>query len=81
MKEPSIKVVVHTNLEAYPIIVHDCPLNKKIWKSGSRKGYSYACVFDDCYKCAFGTVITDNKSFNNGTTVIDGKIREVHCSR
>lgn len=79
MKEVVIKAVVHTGLDVYPIIVDNCPLNKRVWKSGSKKGQSYACVFDDCYKCPAGSVITDKKSFNNGTTVIDGKIREVHC--
>jgi hypothetical protein len=80
MQEKVIKKVVETNLQAYPLIVYDCPLNKRIWKSGSKIGKSYACVFEDCYKCIFGEVVCDKKSFNNGTTIIDGKIREVHCS-
>jgi hypothetical protein len=79
MKDKVIRVVVHTGLDAYPMVVDDCPLNKREWKRGFKMGRSFACVFIDCYKCPHGTVITDEKSLNNGTTVIDGKILEVHC--
>jgi len=74
-----IKSVIHSGLDAYPIIVYDCPINRKVWKGGSKKGQSYACVFDDCYKCPFGEVVCERNFFNNGDTVIDGPIKEVRC--
>lgn len=74
------KPVIHSGLDAYPIIVDNCPIEKRKWKSGYKQGQSYASVFDDCYHCAFGEVICDKKYFNNGETIIDGAIRSVNCS-
>jgi hypothetical protein len=76
----AIKDVIHTNMENYPLIVENCPLNKRIWKKGFKVGQSFACVFEDCYKCIHGVVICDKKYFNNGNTIIDGKIQKVQCS-
>jgi len=74
------KPVVHSGLDAYPIIIDNCPIEKRKWKSGFKQGQSYASVFDDCYHCAFGEVVCDKKVFNDGETIIDGKIRSVNCS-
>jgi hypothetical protein len=59
------KKVIHTNMYAHPIIVYDCPLNVRTFKSGSKQGQSYACVFDDCFNCCFGNVRKEVKNFNN----------------
>ncbi len=74
------KPVIHSGLDAYPIIVDNCPIEKRKWKSGYKQGHSYASVFDDCYYCPFGEVIHDKKYFNNGETIINGGIRSVNCS-
>lgn len=74
------KPVIHSELDVYPIIVDNCPIDKRKWKSGYKQGQSYASVFDDCYNCPFGEVIHDKKYFNGGTTIINGAIRSVNCS-
>lgn len=74
----TLKLVSDVGLTAYPIIVQDCPLEKRIWKSGKRSGQSYASVFDDCSICAFGRIIKEEKYFNNEKTDL-GKIRAVGC--
>lgn len=74
------KKVVHTNLEAYRIIVNNCPINIRTWKSGFKQGQSFASVIDDCWGCQYGQVIRDKKYFNSGDTVVDGKILEVQCN-
>lgn len=74
------KKVIHTNLDAYPIIVDNCPINIRTWKSGFKQGQSFASVFDDCWDCPHGQVIRDKKYFNDGGIVIDGKIMSVECN-
>ncbi len=70
---------VDTQLDFHPIIVEDCPLEKRIWKSGYKEGKSYADIFDDCWNCPFGKVIRAKKYFNNEETE-NGKILSVLCS-
>lgn len=80
LKKSTNKPVVHSGLDAYPLIVDDCPIETRKWKSGYKQGKSYASVFHDCYDCPFGEVIRDKKYFNGGDTVIDGTIRSVDCN-
>lgn len=75
-----IKPIFHSLVDAYPIIVDNCPIEKRKWKSGFKQGKSYASVFDDCDHCTFGEVVHDKKYFNGGETIIDGAIRSVNCS-
>jgi ssDNA-binding Zn-finger/Zn-ribbon topoisomerase 1 len=72
------KKVIHSGLYKYPT-VDNCPIDKRIWKSGHKKGQSYASLDDDCWNCPFGEIIRKQKYFNNGMMVIEGKIREVYC--
>ncbi len=79
LKKSTNKPVIHSGLDAYPLIVEDCPTESRTWKSGYKQGKSYASVFHNCYDCPFGEVIHDKKYFNGGDTVIDGAIRSVDC--
>lgn len=72
------KEVIHSGLSAYPIIVNNCPLNKRIWKSGHKKGQSFASVFDDCGNCLFGEIRKQKKNFHNEETEC-GRILSVDC--
>ncbi len=74
------KEVIHAGLQAYPIIVYDCPINKRQWKNGTKRGESFASVFDDCWDCPFGKVVRDKKYFWDGSVVIDAKILSVDCN-
>ncbi|HEY8781406.1 MAG TPA: competence protein CoiA family protein [Mucilaginibacter sp.] len=71
--------VLHSKLYEYPT-VDNCPINKRIWKSGHKKGQSYASVNDDCWNCPYGDIIRKQKYFNSGMMINEGKIREVNCS-
>lgn len=73
------KKVLHSRLYGHPM-VDNCPLDKRVWKSGYKKGQSYALVEDDCWNCPFGEIIRKQKYYNNGMMVNEGKIREVYCS-
>jgi len=73
------KKVFHSRPYSYPA-VDNCPIDKRIWKSGYKKGQSYALVDDDCWNCPFGEVTRKQKYFNNGMMVNEGKIREVYCN-
>ena len=75
----SNKKVLYSKLYKYPT-VGNCPIDKRVWKSGHKKGQSYASVEDDCWNCQFGEIIRKQKYFNNGMMVNEGKIREVYCS-
>lgn len=72
------KEAIHSGLSAYPIIVNDCPLNKRIWKSGYKKGQSFASVFDDCWDCLSGEVRKQKKNFHNEEMEC-GRIQSVDC--
>jgi hypothetical protein len=74
------KKVIRTGLYSHPIIVEDCPINKRVWKSGYKQGQSYASVDGDCWNCAFGEIFKKQKYVNSGMMVIEGKIHEVYCS-
>ncbi len=73
------KKAIYTNLSSFPIIVENCPIDKRTWKSGYKNGQSYACVLDDCYSCPFGEVRREKKYFYNEETE-SGRIRSVDCS-
>jgi methionine salvage enolase-phosphatase E1 len=73
------KKVTHSRLYKYPT-VDNCPIDKRVWKSGYKQGQSYASVDDDCWNCPFGEIIRKQKYFNNGMMVNEGKIQEVYCS-
>ncbi|MEI8202453.1 MAG: competence protein CoiA family protein [Bacteroidota bacterium] len=40
-------------LEDCMYYIEDCPLNKRIWRSGWNKGKSYAKYDGDCYRCKY----------------------------
>ncbi len=63
----------------YPI-VDNCPINKKIYKSGYKKGQSYASACHDCWNCQFGNVISDKIYSYDGKKLFDCEIHEVYCS-
>ena len=77
-KLATIKKVLHPRSYKYPTVDH-CPIDKRVWKTGYKKGQSYASV-DDCWNCPFGEIISNQKYRNNGMMVIEGKIREVYCA-
>lgn len=74
-----IKTIVRTNLTAYPLIVDDCPIKARSWKTGFKKGKSFASVFDDCWECSLGEVIKEEKYFEDGSSM-SGRIIEVACN-
>jgi len=81
VKKPILKKgVIDTNMNNHPLIVYDCPLNKRVWISGYKQGESYASVFQDCWDCTFGEIIRQVKSFSDREWTSEGKIIEVNCT-
>lgn len=66
----------------YANFVDNCPIEKRIWKTGFKQGQSCASVNEDCANCQYGEII-DDKVFCSGhqkeefynliTTSIKGK--------